>query len=393
MDDIPHALGVAEAGTGKTTGRRLIERWLPIAALGEESVRERRSLQALPPTYYLHVWWARRPLVASRAAALASVLPENADREKFLHALGIHGDPVRTRQKIDRAKKTGEDLGLHPYGYERAFKYSPSDGDRAWISQNAGSPDASSILILDPTAGGGSIPFEAARLGLASLANDLNPVAALIEKATIEYPITHGATLAVAFNNLAREFIRRATPKFNGIFPPESPGTQILGYLWARTIRCPYCDGLIPLSPNWRLAPDGTGVRLRPHLGISPNSEGRVCEFEIVRSYRGTVPGHGGRWRRHLPVSRLRSCRRRRRDQAASAGGRHGRAVVRGRVQAPHRDPHEIRQAGKGQMGTRLSRPPAGGRQQRPIAERLAEKMPEWEALDMVPSGSNPVRQ
>src|SRR3954451_21830579 len=107
MDDIPHALGVAEAGTGKTTGRRLIERWLPIAALGEESVRERRSLQALPPTYYLHVWWARRPLVASRAAALASVLPENADREKFLHALGIQGDPVRTRQKIDRAKKNG----------------------------------------------------------------------------------------------------------------------------------------------------------------------------------------------------------------------------------------------------------------------------------------------
>ncbi len=59
---------------------RLIERWLPIAALGEESTRERRSLQALPPTYYLHVWWARRPLVASRAAILASLLPADADR-------------------------------------------------------------------------------------------------------------------------------------------------------------------------------------------------------------------------------------------------------------------------------------------------------------------------
>ena len=73
---------------------RLIERWLPIAALGEESVRERRSMTALPPTYYLHVWWARRPLVASRAAVLASLLPADADREKFLHVLGIHGDPV-----------------------------------------------------------------------------------------------------------------------------------------------------------------------------------------------------------------------------------------------------------------------------------------------------------
>ena len=59
---------------------RLIERWLPIAELGEESVRERRSMTALPPTYYLHVWWARRPLVTSRAAVLASVLPADANQ-------------------------------------------------------------------------------------------------------------------------------------------------------------------------------------------------------------------------------------------------------------------------------------------------------------------------
>jgi len=52
--------------------RRLIEDWLPIAALSEECVRERRSMTALPPTYYLHVWFARRPLVASRAAILAA---------------------------------------------------------------------------------------------------------------------------------------------------------------------------------------------------------------------------------------------------------------------------------------------------------------------------------
>ena len=49
--------------------------------------------------YRLHVWWARRPLVASRAAVLASLLPADADREKFLHMLGIHGDPVATRHK------------------------------------------------------------------------------------------------------------------------------------------------------------------------------------------------------------------------------------------------------------------------------------------------------
>ena len=56
-------------------------------------------MTALPPTYYLHVWWARRPLVSSRAAVLASLLPADADREKFMHVLGIHGDPVATKRK------------------------------------------------------------------------------------------------------------------------------------------------------------------------------------------------------------------------------------------------------------------------------------------------------
>lgn len=107
--------------------KRLIEEWLPIAELGEESMRERRSMTALPPIYYLHVWWARRPLVASRAAVLASLLPADADRESFMHTLGIHGDPVAAKKRIAKAKKTGEDLGLNVYGYSRAFQYSPSE--------------------------------------------------------------------------------------------------------------------------------------------------------------------------------------------------------------------------------------------------------------------------
>ena len=159
------------------TDTRLIERWLPIAELGEESVRERRSMTALPPTYYLHVWWARRPLVASRAAILASLLPADADREKFLHVLGIHGDPVAARNEIDRAKRTGVRVD-NPYGYDRAFSYLLGQSDWAWL--RAMLDDAiEGFTVLDPTAGGGSIPFETMRMGLAPLANDLNPVAAL----------------------------------------------------------------------------------------------------------------------------------------------------------------------------------------------------------------------
>src|SRR5947207_15859670 len=104
---------------------RLIERWLPIGAIGEESARERRSMTALPPTYYLHVWWARRPLVASRAAILASLLPAEADREKFKHILGIHGDPVASRRRIDQAKRSGVRFEGEAYGYSRAFQHFP----------------------------------------------------------------------------------------------------------------------------------------------------------------------------------------------------------------------------------------------------------------------------
>ena len=116
---------------------RLIERWLPIAALGEESVRERRSMTALPPTYYLHVWWARRPLVAARAAVLASLLPADADRDQFLHVLGIHGDPVATRRRIDAAKRRGKRFEGQAYSYPRAVRLRSEYGRHALVEGHA----------------------------------------------------------------------------------------------------------------------------------------------------------------------------------------------------------------------------------------------------------------
>src|SRR3979490_3015133 len=97
----------SENANASNLSRRLIEEWLPIAALSEESVRERRSMTALPPTYYLHVWWARRPLVASRAAILGALLPHDADHAKFMHTLGIHGDPLAAKEAMAAAIKSG----------------------------------------------------------------------------------------------------------------------------------------------------------------------------------------------------------------------------------------------------------------------------------------------
>ena len=117
---------------------RLIERWLPIAALGIESTRERTPMTPFPAPNRLHVWWARRPLVASRAAILASLLPADADREKFMHVLGIHGDPVAVRRKIDAARRRGQRFEGQAYSYPRAFGYIPNLDDKNWLIGSLG---------------------------------------------------------------------------------------------------------------------------------------------------------------------------------------------------------------------------------------------------------------
>ena len=141
--------------------QRLIETWLPIAELGIESLRERTPMTPFPAPNRLHVWWARRPLVAARAAVLASLLPADADRERFMHVLGIHGDPVEAKQRIAEADRKGQRLGADAYGYSRAFSYCPSDDDLQWAHSRMAS--GAETTVLDPTAGGGSIPFEATR--------------------------------------------------------------------------------------------------------------------------------------------------------------------------------------------------------------------------------------
>ncbi|MGQ0643126.1 MAG: DUF1156 domain-containing protein [Gemmatimonadaceae bacterium] len=192
--------------TGMTT--RLIERWLPIAEIGIESSRERTPMTPFLAPNRLHVWWARRPLVASRAAILASLLPADADRRRFMHVLGIHGDPVAARRRIAAADRRGERLGAGAYGYKRAFTYAPSEADLAWVESCIAEAGTSDPLVLDPTAGGGSIPFETVRLRLRSAANDLNPVASLIERATVEWPLKFGLKVRDEFRALGSELAR-----------------------------------------------------------------------------------------------------------------------------------------------------------------------------------------
>ena len=364
---------------------RLIERWLPIAALGVESKRERTPMTPFPAPNRLHVWWARRPLVAARAAVLASLLPADADREKFLHVIGIHGDPVATRRKIDAARRRGERFEGQAYSYPRAFGYVPDEDDKDWW-QNAFKGSHEKARVLDPTAGGGSIPFEAIRLGAETFANDLNPVSTLIMRATVEWPSRYGKTLKEEFEGLSNRFVDLREERLARHFPAEpTANCMCTNFIWARTVTCPYCDGRVPLSPNWRLAPDGTGVRLRPETGAGPGTPGRVCSFEIVRTVKEQSPSTVARGDGTCPYP---DCERvidgdqiKVQAQAEGLGEQLFAVVYKERVRTTTKTgkPRE-----KWVRRYRGPRPEDDNSAE--IQAMLDEKLPEWEALDMIPS-------
>lgn len=372
--------------------KRLIEEWLPIAEIGEESMRERRSMTALPPIYYLHVWWARRPLVAARAAALASLLPADADRAKFKHMLGIHGDPLAAKKRIAKATREGVRLGADAYGYSRAFSYSPSEKDHFWLLEEMQKLGIEQPTVLDPTAGGGAVPFEALRLGCSTFANDINPVAVLVEKATFEWPTKFGPELVEEVKRLGNQLAYRVRERLAWAFPSE-PGANCRpdGYLWARTIHCPYCAGKVPLSPNWKLAPDGTGVRVLPQLGTGPGDGERHCRFEIVVSAKeqseGTVKGGDA-------TCPYPDCGRvidgdivKQQAQAGGMGEQLFAVVFKRRLATAYTKTGKPKKD-KWERGYRAPRPEDDNSAQ--IAAALAEKLPEWEALDLVPNEELP---
>ena len=282
-----------------TPNRRLIEDWLPIKALSAESIRERNAASALPPINWLHVWWARRPLATSRAAVAAALLTADADQEQFFKVIGSHPGVVEEYQAIEEARITGERL-KDPYSMRRAFTHNLTADERQWFRDNLAVADP---VVLDVAAGGGSIPFEAGRLGLRSIANELNPVATLILRATCEWPQKYGPALRDAYAEISAKYLARVRELIaaNAVYPPEpqdyapegqngenkkiSKGTvrlhkYVWSYLWSRTVRCPDCGNLIPLSPNWRLDGGGQGIRLLP------DSARGACDFEIVNTAR-----------------------------------------------------------------------------------------------------------
>jgi adenine-specific DNA methylase len=236
----------------RTPPRLLIEEWLPAAAIGVECIRERSTGQQ-PPDKRLHVWWARRPLAVSRAAVLASVLPADFPRDIFERLMGFWGssrDVVQAQDLLNWAKANNAKVP-NPHG-ERAFRQflQPKDLKRAH--------DAALVLweeqpsVLDPMAGGGSIPLESARLGFSTMANEYNPVACSILEATVDYPFRYGKELAIT----ARKWGAELRKRFNARLERFYPKTGVLPphcYIFARTVPCPDTQHPTPLVPDWHL--------------------------------------------------------------------------------------------------------------------------------------------
>lgn len=278
--------------------RVLIEDWLPVAELGVESRRERGAASALPPLSFLHIWWARRPLVAATGVVLAGLMPswsanlaatfpdaiqlrdEMAYRQWLLHLVGIWGDPVTARRAYDAAVASGVRIP-NPYTYKQAFRNPISRDDVGLLHAVLEHTWGELPLVADPTAGGGSIPWAASRLGLPVVANDLNGVAASTLKAGVEIPAREGLDLLPELQKWGKELVNRVNVRLAEFFPSGS-GEKVATYLFANAVLCPRTGRLVPLLPDkWLRKTAGKEAAVRMTTEIN-GTKLQQPVFEVV---------------------------------------------------------------------------------------------------------------
>jgi putative DNA methylase len=138
-------------------------------------------------------------------------------------------------------------------------------------------------VVVDPFAGGGSIPLEALRIGCDTFASDLNPVACLILKVVLEDIPRHGPELAEQLVHVGAEIKRQAQKSLAELYPKDPDGATPIAYLWARTVRCesPNCGAEVPLMRSFWLCKKSSRRRALRHRVERPKGRGARVEFEI----------------------------------------------------------------------------------------------------------------
>ena len=280
----------------------LIEDWLPVTELGIESVRESAPIPGqFPKLKTLHVWWARRPLVASAGAILTNLLPtwtpelaerfadapelanEAAYRKWVLTMCGILGDPIGARNTKAAAVARGERLKDNPYTYKPAFKNNPSAKHIKLLHEVLNNTWGHHPNLLDPTAGGGSIPFQALRYRLSTIAGDLNAIAIAILRSGVEIPAKYGADLQSDLKKWGEILCDRLRAKLAKFFPFGS-GEQVTNYIWARTIACPVTGKPVPLVGDWSLRRASKG-KAAVAVKLHTHTHTHTCQQHRPRSW------------------------------------------------------------------------------------------------------------
>ena len=288
------------------TCKRLAEVDFPIAEVSRHAAREKSIRHGHPST--LHLWWARRPLASSRAVLMALLLPDPCDPH-CPEAFKERGREVLLAMRTRPAawdEQVGDDIGLRRVllrfiadfaNWDNSANPEYLETGRSLVK--AAHPEETP-LVVDPFAGGGSIPLEALRLGCETFASDLNPVACLILKVMLEDIPRHGPGLADELRKAGAEIKAQAEKELADLYPKDPDGATPIAYLWARTVRCesPNCGAEIPLmrslwlcrKPNrkWALR---TAVT-RPTDGppqvefeiFEPQSEAAVADGTVARA-------------------------------------------------------------------------------------------------------------
>lgn len=267
--------------------KKLIDISLPLEAINEASVAEKFIRVGHPSA--LHQWWSRKPLVTARAVLFASLIDDPSeylkDENKIVEERERLLDLLR---QLAQWENSNNQVVLEQSRLEIARSLARQKGLPTPIGQNAilDFLEAHAPVVLDPFAGGGSIPFEGQRLGLTSHSSDLNPIAVLINKAMIEiparfsgqpasHPQSGGTQLELSgrrsgiqglvedfqyYGNLVQE---QAENQLGYLYPkvqlPLERGggeANVVAWIWAHIIRCPNpaCGAEMPLASKWELS-------------------------------------------------------------------------------------------------------------------------------------------
>ena len=287
--------------------KRLAEVDFPIAEVSRHAAREKSIRHGHPST--LHIWWARRPLASSRAVLMTLLLPDPCDpycpnefkvkaRETLLAMRG-------RASGWDSTVKTDEGLRQVLIRFIADFANWDNCAKSEYLETGRGLVKAAhpeeTPLVVDPFAGGGSIPLEALRLGCETFASDLNPVACLILKVMLEDIPRHGLGLADELRKAGAEIKVQAEKELADLYPKDSDRATPIAYLWARTVRCeaPNCGTEIPIYRSAWLSKKGarraryfkeTDGGSCVALLVKTANPGEPVEFRIVRGEGRETP-------------------------------------------------------------------------------------------------------